>query len=266
MESVKRSVELVFSPFGIATILLALGVLLTACRRDARTGRRFLFCGAIIFFVIFFSPLSRFLIWNLERQYPPLLIPPAAPKIDRIVILAGYAESGPLIPVTSNVSEQTLASLSEGLRLYRLLPNSKLVVSGGVVQEGQRPVANAMAEFIEQLGVPREKIIVERNSHNTYENFVEVRKILGSAPFILVASACDMRRAAGVAKRLSMNPIPAPAYIWTLQRLRSNWTLTDWISNYFRENGYVSLKNLPRLQWAYHEYLGYIWYRILGRI
>ena len=266
MEFAKRSIELLFSPMGIISILLGAGVFLGIVRRHSQAGYRFLICGAVLFFIAIFSPLAPYLIWSLERQYPPLLIPPAAPRIDRIVILSGYAEEGPGIPVTSNVSEQTLASLVEGLRLYRFVPQAKLVVSGGVVSKGQRSLAAIMSDFLQQMGVPKDNVIVEGNSQNTYENLREVRNLLGSAPFILVASGCDMRRAVAVAGRLQMKPIPAPAYIWTLQMRPSNWTMSDWAANYLKQHGYISLKNLSRLQWAYHEYLGYLWYRFLERI
>ncbi|MDM7997223.1 MAG: ElyC/SanA/YdcF family protein [Acidobacteriota bacterium] len=266
MEFVKRSVELMVSPLGIASMLLAVGVLLSVVRRHARTGRRFLFCGGMLFLIILFSPLSRFLVWNLERQYPPMMIPPATPKVEKILILAGYADYAPHIPVTSNVSAQTMASLCEGIRLFRLMPHATLVVSGGVAKKGERPVAAAMADFLQQLGVPKESVVIEGISRNTYENFLETKPLIGSSPFILVASGCDMRRAVAVAKKLQMKPIPASANIWTLQRHPGTWTLVDWAANYFQNRGYISVNNIARLQWAYHEYLGYIWYRFLERI
>jgi uncharacterized SAM-binding protein YcdF (DUF218 family) len=266
MQFAKRSIELIFSPLGIVSILLAAGIVLSIVRRQSRAGHRLLICGAALFLIILFSPLAPYFIWNLERQYPPLLEPPELPKIDRIVILAGYAEEYPGIPVTSSVSEQTVASMSEGLRLYRLVPKAKLIVSGGVLKKGERPVAAVMADFLQQMGVTKQDIIVEGKSQNTYENLQEVKKLLELAPFILVASGCDMRRAMAVARMLQMNPIPAPACIWALQRYPGTASATDQIAAYIRNRGYISLNNFPRLQWAYHEYVGYLWYRLLGRI
>jgi uncharacterized SAM-binding protein YcdF (DUF218 family) len=266
MEFAKRSIEFIFSPFGMVILLLVAGVLFCLFSRHSRAGRRFLFCGSLLFLIITLSPLAIYLVWNLERPFPPLLKPPTTPKIEKIVILAGYAEEGPGIPVTSSVSEQTVASLSEGLRLHRLLPNAKLIVSGGVAEEGKRSVAAVMADFLQELGAPKESLIIEGNSKNTYENLREVKNLAGTEPFILVASGCDLRRAVAVAKKLQMNPIPAPAYIWTLQRQPINWTLADWAANYFKNRGYISLKSIARLQWAYHEYVGYLWYSFLERI
>ena len=261
-----RSVENIFSPLGILSLLMIGGILLIFSRRFRRTGRFLLFCGALLFAIFLFSPLSKYLILGLERPYPPLLVPPESPKIERIAILAGYAEDNPGIPITSNVSEQTACRLSEGLRLYRLLPGSKLIVSGGVLREGDRPVAALMAEYLQEMGVPAEDLIVEGNSQNTYENLWEVREIVGHDPFILVAPGCDMRRVIAVAQKLQMNPIPAPACIWTLQNYTANMKASEWIADFFSSFAYPSTENLVRLQWAYHEYAGYIWYRLLNRI
>ena len=121
-----------------------------------------------------------------------------------------------------------------------------------------------MADFLQQMGVPSEDLIVEGNSRNTYENLVMVKELVGEDPFILVAAACDLRRAVAVAKKLQMSPIPAPSVIWTLQNHPKDADLADQIIRFFKSG--PSLNNLSRLQWAYHEYLGYIWYQLLDRI
>jgi uncharacterized SAM-binding protein YcdF (DUF218 family) len=266
MEFFKRSIELVFSPLGIVAILMSAGLVLSIRKKQSRKGHRFLICGALLFLVFLLSPLSQFLIWSLENGYPPLLTPPSNLKIDRIVILSGYAEDNPGIPITSNVSGQTMGNLAEGLRLHRLLPKSRLIVSGGVLKKGRKAVAACMADFLEQMGVARDDLIVEGHSQNTYENLREVRRLLGTAPFILVAAGCDMRRAMGVARKFQMNPIPAPANIWTLQKPVSTGSASNRLFGFVKNWTYISLDNLSRLQWAYHEYVGYLWYRILGYV
>jgi uncharacterized SAM-binding protein YcdF (DUF218 family) len=219
-----------------------------------------------LFLIFLFSPLSKYLILSLERPFPPLTVPPESPKIERIVILAGYAEEFPGIPITSSISEQTIFSLAEGLRLHRLIPKSKIILSGGVAPRGEKSVAASMADFLRQMGVPAENLIVEGNSRNTYENLVQVGKVVGDDPFILVASACDLKRAVGVAHKLKMKPVAAPAWFWALQHYPENMSFSDWIADFFTCFAYPSTDNLFRLQWAYHEYAGYAWYRLLGRI
>jgi uncharacterized SAM-binding protein YcdF (DUF218 family) len=262
----KQIVEIIFSPLGILVILFASGIILRITQHHFRLGQRFLTCGALCFLIILFTPLSSFLIWSLEKQYPPMLLPPESPRTNRIVVLAGYAEENPGFPITSSVSPITIGSISEGLRLYRLIPGAKLILSGGVIRRGERPVAARMAEFLQQMGVPASDIIVEGYSKNTYENLCEVEKIVGSNPFILVAQACDMMRAVAVARKLQMHSIPAPACFWALKHHRGTMTAkAPWLK-FFENWDSPSMENFRRLQWAYHEYLGYLWYRLLDRI
>jgi uncharacterized SAM-binding protein YcdF (DUF218 family) len=262
----KKSIETLISPLGIMTVLLFSGIVLSFAKRFRSLGHRLLIVGALMFLFFLFSPLSQYLTYSLEHRFRPLLTPPRSPSINKIVVLAGYAENHPKYPITSNVSWQTLGNLSEGLRLYRLVPGSKLILSGGVAREGDKSVAALMADCLQQMGVPASDLIVEGASQNTYENLREVKKRVGTHPFILVATACDLRRAVAVAKKLGMNSIPAPARIWTLQNYPTRNGLSDQFAYFFGSLGSPSLDNLSRLQWAYHEYLGYAWYRLLGRI
>jgi uncharacterized SAM-binding protein YcdF (DUF218 family) len=265
MEAIKDVVEYVCSPAGILSVLILSGIVLSLAGNHARLARRLLTTGGLLFLIFLFTPLSEYLILGLEEGYSPLLYPPASPTVNRIVVLAGYAEEHPGFPVTSTVSEETMCSMSEGLRLYRLVPGAKLILSGGVVRKGDRPVGASMSDFLSQMGVPGSDLIVEGNSRNTYENLFEVKKLVGSDPFILVALAPDLRRANAVARKLQMNPIPAPACIMTLQH-HANLSTSERIGGFFKSFEYPSTNRLPRLQWAYHEYLGYLWYSILGRI
>jgi uncharacterized SAM-binding protein YcdF (DUF218 family) len=264
METIKRSIEIAFSPLGVMAILMVLGIILSIIGRHSRSGYRFLLCAGFLFLIYLFSPLSLCLTWNLERQFEPLLTPLESPKISRIVILSGYAEEHPAFPITSNASAQTIGNMTEGLRLYRLIPNAKIITSGGVARNGDKPVAALMADFLQQIGVPSGDLLVEGNSRNTFENLSGVKEFVGTDPFILVAAACDLRRAVAVAKKLQMNPIPAPSCIWTLQNHPKDGSAMDLFISFFKS--VPSMNNLTRLQWTYHEYLGYIWYQLLGRI
>jgi uncharacterized SAM-binding protein YcdF (DUF218 family) len=266
METIKKSIELIISPLGIMVILIFAGIILSLIRRRRPIGFRLLTIGGVLYLFFLFSPLAKFLMLGLETQYSPLLELSNLKYADRIVILAGYAEDFPNIPATSRVSVQTIGTVSEGLRLYRLNPKAKLITSGGVVRNSDRAIAFNMAKLLEELGVPAQDLIVEGNSHTTYENLVEVKKIIGSRPFILVTQACDMKRAAAVARKLQMHYIPAPACFWTMQHFQSDISFGQKIAYSLSCFVHPSMENLSRIQWAYHEYLGMVWYRFNGRI
>ena len=223
-------------------------------------------CGALLYLILLFSPVAEFLMRGLEGHYPPVLLPPASPKVDRIVVLSGYGETVPGFPVTSSLSSETVNRLTEGIRMYRLIPGAKLIVSGGAVGRSRVPVAGLMADFLRQQGVPSDDVVEERKSRNTYENMVEVRKLVGSNPFLLVTSACDLPRAVAVARKLEMSPLPVPASFWALQHYPARMSAIDGATAFFTGFAHPSTARLSRVQWAYHEYLGYVWYWLLDRV
>jgi uncharacterized SAM-binding protein YcdF (DUF218 family) len=156
--------------------------------------------------------------------------------------------------------------LAEGIRLYRSLPGSHLILCGGILREGDRAVSCIMADFLKEMGVPGEDIRTEERSRNTFENLLELKRTFGSAPFILVTSGYALRRAMAVAKKLGMEPVPAPACMWALQKYPlgkgwAKWSL--WVLNGMFS---YSPNRWKYLQVSYHEYLGYVWYKLLGRI
>jgi uncharacterized SAM-binding protein YcdF (DUF218 family) len=264
MNTIKDFIEIIFSPLGILVLAMCAGITLSFSKRFRHAGQRFLISSGILFLIFLFSPLAQYLMLGLERQFPPLLNPYNYRNAKRIVVLAGYAEEIPGIPITSVISVQTIGTLSEGFRLYKRMPGAKLITSGGVVHKSDRPVAANMADFLQQMGAPSEDLIVEGNSHNTYENLVEVKKIVGSNPFILVAQACDLKRAVAVARKLQMQYIPAPACLWAAPHYRPG--AGERIVYFFSSFTHPSVTNLYRIQWACHEYAGIVWYRITGRI
>jgi uncharacterized SAM-binding protein YcdF (DUF218 family) len=266
MNVLKTLLEVTFSPVGIMVVLMCSGLLLSLWRPRSRAGGTLLIGGVALYLTYLFSPLSEVLNLNLERQYQPMLSPPATPRIDQIVLLSGYGEERPGFPPTSNITDQTAGCLAEGLRLHHLLPGSKLILSGGTLRRGQKPVAAIMADYLQQLGVSVQDIVIEGKSKNTYENLLEVKKFVGSRPFIVVAAACDMRRVMGVAHTMELNAFPAPACFWVSQYYPKRLVSWEGFSHMLGSFANPSHTRLSRLQWAHHELLGYVWYRLLGRI
>jgi uncharacterized SAM-binding protein YcdF (DUF218 family) len=251
---------------GVIVLCLTAGLALLRVSRRQRIARRLLACGGVLFLVFTLTPLAEVALTILERTYQPLDSSSTLADVDRVVVLAGFGRDRPGIPVTSLVLDETLCRLAEALRLYRLRPDRKVVVSGGVLSQGERPVSAIMADLLIALGVPRENVILEPRSTTTFENVVEVQKLLGDAPFLLVAPARDLPRAVGVARRLGMTPVPAPACIRTLQNYPPGMTSHEWFWTILDSFRYPSVDRLVELQWAHHEYVGYLWYRLLGRI
>jgi uncharacterized SAM-binding protein YcdF (DUF218 family) len=246
------------------TILFGSGILVNALRRQSRIGCRLVSSGAGLFLVFLLTPLAEVLYANLEHPYPPMLHPNAS--VRTIVVLSGYGEDLPFLPVTSKLTGEMIPRMAEGIRLYRETPGSRLIVSGGVVRQQDGPVANLMADFARVMGVPNQDIVVEGLSTTTYESLLEVNRIIGAEPFILVTSSGELRRAVAVARRLGMNPLPAPAAIWAARYYPAGMSWLEWGWRFIKDMGYPSTGRLSYLQRAHHEYLGYVWYWMLGRV
>ncbi len=264
MTSLQGLLEACFSPVGFMTVLFASGILVNAFRRQSRLGHRLVWSGVGLYLVFLLTPLAEVLYVNLEHPYPPMLHPDAS--VRTIVVLSGYGEDIPFLPVTSQLGVETISRMAEGIRLYRELPGARLILSGGTLRHQHRPIANLMADFASVMGVPEQDIVLEGLSTTTYENLLEVKKIIGSEPFILVTSSGDLRRAAAAARRLEMKPLPAPAAIWAARHYPAGMSWLEWGWRVIEDMGYPALERLSYLQQAHHEYLGYVWYWMLGRV
>lgn len=113
-----------------------------------------------------------------------------------------------------------LARLSEGIKIYRRMNEKygiepEIIVSGGKVFDGDRGEADIYRDFLIDMGVKKENIIVEDESKTTYENAVNTNKICEDKKIdklILVTSALHMDRSVKAFKKTGgIEIIPAPS-------------------------------------------------------
>jgi uncharacterized SAM-binding protein YcdF (DUF218 family) len=238
-------------PLAIVVIMLVL-----ACGWAVRARRRGLalligIIGSVLYF-LGITPGADLLLRPLEEAYPALLVPPSD-EVIAIVVLTGGEGWGPRRPVTSDLSEASLARLVEGIRIWKLLGEDvRLVFVGGVGVPGRPAEAPLVAQAAMALGVPREMIMWESASRNTYENAIAVKKLFGERNFILVTSAFHMPRAMEVFRRLGMSPVPAPCG----HEYRGTYIPYDYIPQ---------STNLRHAAHAIREYLALLWYRVRYR-
>ncbi|MGV0102568.1 YdcF family protein [Nostoc sp. DSM 114160] len=121
-----------------------------------------------------------------------------------------------------------------------------------------------MATIRTSIGIPSEAIVQEPDSLNTYQNAVNVRKILsarGIRQVLLVTSAMHMPRSLQIFQRQGINVIPAPTDFLVsegeLQELGS--TPKAAILNLLPDTD-----NLHQFTIAFKEYIGSLVYRLRG--
>lgn len=137
----------------------------------------------------------------------------ALPPAQAIVVLGGSIR-GPRPPQRPYPDLGASADrLWHAARLHRAAKAPLLVLSGGTVHQGEEPEAQAMRQFLVELGVPRSAMLLEPGSVTTAQNAAFSARLLRQRNIdevLLVTSALHMRRARGLFEREGIRVIPAP--------------------------------------------------------
>jgi uncharacterized SAM-binding protein YcdF (DUF218 family) len=201
--------ELILPPFPWLFLLLI--VLIFWQRRWAR---KLLFATFCLIVALHCGIVGYGLRYPLESRYPPLRDPAQAEPYDAIVVLtSSIIPATGLIPFPS-IDEYMFRRLDETWRLYRLRPKP-IVVSGGHVNPFTPPMnENQIArDYLIRWGVPKNDVLAEDKSRDTFESAVEVEKILrakGWRRYLLVTSAVHMPRSMLAFAAKAPEPVPAP--------------------------------------------------------
>jgi uncharacterized SAM-binding protein YcdF (DUF218 family) len=258
----KKMVAQFFYPLSLSLELLVLGLFFLWATRRVRWGKILVSLGTVLL-LLWSSPLiSPRLLTPLERHYPALLHPEALSQRGEnpgaaplwIVVLGGGHSSDPQLPVNSQISQAALGRVVEGVRLYRAIPGSKLLMSGGGAFDPV-PEARVMAEIALSLGVKSQDLKMEDASRDTADQAAILAALLHGKPIILVTSAAHMPRAMALFAQRGMHPLPAPAdYLYRVPQRRSP-------GQYFPR-----ADSLKGAEAAVHEYLGLAWAWLRGLI
>ncbi len=263
MLSLKRILASFFSPLSLCIEMIACGLLLLCFSRKQNVGKILITLGFILLVVSGYEGVSGRIIHTLESQYPPInlsqVMPPggvanAQGSVKWIVVLASGIAGDATLPYQLQVSHHSRVRLMEGIRLHRLLPGSKIILTGGTGFDGS-PEATTMSRVAEELGVSRADMVLEVESRDTKDHPHYVREIVHDEPFILVTSAFHMPRAVRLFEKQGLIPIPASTGQWVPPM--QFWSLV----NFFPSSTGVRLAEL-----AYHEYLGLLWAQFQGQI
>ncbi|VBB09322.1 Hypothetical protein LUCI_4612 [Lucifera butyrica] len=171
-----------------------------------------------IFYLFTTNFTARLLLMPLEQRYEP----PKQPGGDIIVMLgAGAHADVPNVNGVGQISGYGANRLLTCVQLYHQL-DVPILVSGGQVFQGSGNEAEIAKTTLLGLGIPANKILVEKESLNTTQNAQYTARILESRGFtrpILVTSAFHMARAIGQFAKVRVAVIPYPSDYQTNRRL-----------------------------------------------
>ena len=224
--------------------------------RFAALGRKLAATILVLLALAAFSPLGNLLLYPLESRFPPWDPSRGAP--DGIIVLGGSVDTdlsaAHHTPVVSRAADRLFAPAE----LARRYPNARIVFTGGsanLISTDARE-ADYSAPILESLGVPKERLILERNSRNTYENAIFTKQLVTPRPgerWLLVTSAFHMPRSMGIFRKAGFN-VEAYPVDWLMGGRDDLFSFTN--------NG---ADGIGRTDVAVREWIGLVAYRLRGR-
>jgi uncharacterized SAM-binding protein YcdF (DUF218 family) len=195
-------------------------------------------------------------------------VPPISPEVIATTYDVGIIITGGMI--TNKVStesqiftDKTADRFIQPLRLYKMGKLRKILISGGapnllLMHEDVSDETLKVAKLLEELGVKKEDILLEKKARNTRENGLFTAEVLKNHSLLgkkhlLFTSAFHMKRAVGCFQKAGIKVTPFPTAFKTRAR---SWTLDNLIIP--RES------NLYDSYTFIHELLGFITYKALG--
>lgn len=207
---VSQLVTALVSPLGTALLLWALCLLLVS--RYRRLGLALGTLG-LAWLLLWSTPLaSDALRGAIERESGPHLLGEA--PVNEVAVVLGGGISGPRPPERPYPDLGASADRAwHAARLYHAGKAQHLLLSGGRVRTGDGSEAEAMRQFLLDLGVPGSAIWLEQDSQNTADNAHRTALLLQKKKInriTLVTSALHMPRARTAFERADLRVDPAP--------------------------------------------------------
>nr|WP_272579338.1 envelope biogenesis factor ElyC [Providencia sp. PROV265] len=249
----KKYIGSLLMPLPLLLIIGFIGLILLWFTRWQRCGKTFTSLSLILLAVLGLQPVSDSLLAPVEGQYNKRyeLITETPPQnIQYIVVLGGGFTYNPDWSPSSNLLNNSLPRVTEGVRLYLKHSGSKLIFTGGKASSTISS-AEVAAQVAQSLGVPAQDTIPLTEPKDTQEEAFEVEKIIGKSPFLLVTSANHLPRAITMFTDRGMQPFPAPANQLVITSGINPWEKYIPSAYYFGHS-----------ERAWYEFLGTIWWHL----
>lgn len=205
--------------------------------------------GLLSLYLLSTDLVANLLIRPLENNYPPLQ---EKVKADVIVILTAGLSDLSYHGLEHRPDSSSLERLVEGYQIYKQLSGVPVIISGGRADPTKPNISigESLGRTAIALGIPKNNLLVEDDSVNTYEGALRVSAILKGKGqrVVLVTSASHMARSVRLYKKVGFDVIPAP---------------TNFIGEPISLNLYSFIPtagSLTNSSTALYEYLSTLWY------
>lgn len=252
----KKIISAGLMPLSLCLLLLLMALILYSRKK---TGIAKIVAGfaLLFFYLISIQPTGDFLAGRLESQYPTY-IHNKSRTVDYVLVLGGVHTTDKARPISSLLSSTSLMRLVEGIRVYRLNPGAKLLLSGSGFGD---TLSNAQAakKVARHFGIAEKDIYLAEKVKDTHEEARYWSEFADGKRMALVTSASHMPRAMFLFETmkqrysLTLTIQPAPTNFTSQASPMITWQ--SWIP---------SGRHISRVERAWHEYLGLLWAKLLA--
>lgn len=248
--------SLLIYPLGI-TILLGIAALAAGVSRRPRLAIP-LGIVALLWLWGWSMPVtSERLRLSMEQSYPNVAVA-EVPKADAIVVLGGAFRTNEAWPYPN--ASGAVDRYWHAARLFHANRADFIILSGGGTSDRPEKLteAEAGAIFLEDMGVPREALLLDTESRTTRDHVVYLKPIVheaGLERLILVTSATHMRRSEAVFRHAGFDVVPVATDFSVGERP------TGGLRRYLPDVGALAGSTQ-----VLHEYLGTLFYRFMNSL
>ncbi len=125
--TLKKVIGNMLLPLPLMLLIIGAGLALLWFSRFQKTGKIFISIGWLALLLLSLQPVADRLLRPIESTYPTWN---NSQKVDYIVVLGGGYTWNPQWAPSSNLINNSLPRLNEGIRLWRENPGSKLIFTG----------------------------------------------------------------------------------------------------------------------------------------
>ena len=247
----KKLIGMLLMPISLIAIAFILSILLR--NKKPRASLALGLSSVTLLLLLSFQPIANRLLYPIENQFPAFN---TQQPVELIHVLGNCHRVNGQIPPHAQLCGTAIYRLVEGIRILNANPNSQLLLTG---YQGSQPQTHAevLAQVALQLGVSRERLIVDGSPKDTREESMALAEYLDQHRHItkiaIVTSASHMPRAFSMMKHElsslthSINIYAAPAY-FSASAEHHDWK--------------IETPALRKSERAFYEILGLIWFKL----
>jgi uncharacterized SAM-binding protein YcdF (DUF218 family) len=240
----------VLSPTNLIVLLMALATI-QLLRNKINAAKKILIPTVLVYAFLLAYPVGDYLMYPLETRFnKPEVLPDT---IDGIIVLGGGENLKISIGWDTNEVVDGDRFIATAI-LAKHYPNAPIIFSGGnglLLFDTSTTGADIARQLLMAVGIDEDRLMIESQSRNTYENFELLKDILPKSDgrYLLVSSAYHMPRSVGISRQQNINIIPYPVDYYS-----NNTELRQW--------DFSLLSHLKVLEIAWREWIGltvYYW-------